>query len=119
MNTKVQNNLFKVKVTMVNQTEKPVSVKSVKKKDRIKGEKYLDEQNRICIWTGKRWHCAHDRQKPNCKDCGGSSICAHGRQRSGCKDCGGSSICAHGRLRSKCKDCGGASICKLAWQEEV
>ena len=39
--------------------------------------------------------CEHNRQKNNCKDCGGTSICQHNRQRSRCKDCGGASICQH------------------------
>ena len=33
-----------------------------------------------------RWHCEHDRQRPTCKDCGGSEICPHDRQRSTCKE---------------------------------
>ena len=56
--------------------------------------------------------CEHQRQKSQCKDCGGSSICKHQRQRSQYKDCGGSSICEHQRQRSTCKACGGGSICE-------
>ena len=67
--------------------------------------------------------CPHGRQRPKCKECGGSSICEHGRRRSTCKDCGGGGICEHGRRRSTCKECGGsASICEpavteLDWEE--
>ena len=49
--------------------------------------------------------CEHGRQRPQCKECGGSQICEHGRQRSKCKECGGSGICEHGRLRYRCKEC--------------
>ena len=49
--------------------------------------------------------CEHNRQKRQCKDCGGASICQHNRERKRCKDCGGASICAHRRQRSRCKDC--------------
>ena len=33
------------------------------------------------------------------------SLCPHQRQRSDCKECGGSSICQHQRIRSQCKEC--------------
>ena len=33
------------------------------------------------------------------------SVCPHQRQRSQCKECGGASICQHQRQRSKCKEC--------------
>ena len=56
--------------------------------------------------------CEHNRQRSRCKDCGGASICEHGRHRIACKQCGGPQICEHGRRRSQCKDCGGASICE-------
>ena len=49
--------------------------------------------------------CEHQRERSQCKDCGGSGLCEHQRQRSKCKDCGGSSICEHQRRRSTCKDC--------------
>jgi hypothetical protein len=35
----------------------------------------------------------------------------HNRQRSQCKDCGGDSIWQHNRIRSRCNDFGGVSIC--------
>jgi hypothetical protein len=60
----------------------------------------------------KKYHCEHGRQKPRCKDCGGSSICIHNRIKSTCKECKGSSICIHNRRKSECKECGGGSICK-------
>jgi hypothetical protein len=69
-----------------------------------------DCRARAKIYADKQ-KCEHNRQRSNCKDCGGSQICEHNRQRSNCKDCGGSQICEHKRERSKCKDCGGSSIC--------
>ena len=56
--------------------------------------------------------CEHNRQRCECKDCGGGSICEHNRRRSRCTECGGGSICEHNRERSRCKDCGGGSICQ-------
>ena len=79
--------------------------------DRKKGEKWL-VKGQIRIWSGKRWHCQHNRIRSQCKECGGASICEHNRIRSQCKECGGASICEHNRKRSKCKECGGASICE-------
>jgi DnaJ-class molecular chaperone len=38
----------------------------------------------------------------------GRKKCEHNRQRSQCKDCGGAGICEHNRIRSRCKNCGGA-----------
>ena len=102
--------------------------KAPKKADRIAGQKYIYKEE-VRIWTGKVWHCEHNRQKTCCKDCGGTSICEHNirrrickecegegicehnRQRSICKECRGSSICPHGRQRFTCKECGGVSIC--------
>jgi hypothetical protein len=55
--------------------------------------------------------CEHNRQRSTCIDCSGGSICTHNKRRSRCKDCGGSQICEHNRERSKCKECGGGSIC--------
>ena len=96
---------------MVGQREGLVSGNSVKKADRTKGGKYVDTKDRICIWSGNRWNCEHNRERSGCKECGGTSICEHGRVRSVCKECGGASICEHGRRRSHCKECGGSSIC--------
>ena len=56
--------------------------------------------------------CDHNRQKSQCKECGGSSFCEHGKQKSICKECEGSSICEHGKRKSQCKECGGSSICE-------
>jgi hypothetical protein len=56
--------------------------------------------------------CPHEKQKAQCKECGGSSICEHGKQKSTCKDCGGTSICQHGKHKPICRDCGGTSICE-------
>lgn len=63
------------------------------------------------IWTGKKWHCQHNRQRGHCKDCGGTNICEHNRQRNNCKDCGGASICIHGRQRVGCKHCDTKMFC--------
>ena len=79
--------------------------------ERHKGEKWL-VKNEIRIWSGRVWHCEHNKRKERCTTCGGSAICEHGRERSTCKDCGGGSICEHKRIRSACKDCGGGSICE-------
>ena len=56
--------------------------------------------------------CPHQRQRSQCKDCGGSAICEHQRERRRCKYCGGSYFCEHQRRRSRCKDCDGGSICE-------
>ena len=58
-----------------------------------------------------RSRCPHDRERSQCKECGGASICPHQRERSRCKECGGAGICQHQRRRSECKECGGAGIC--------
>ena len=55
--------------------------------------------------------CEHNRQKSQCRECGGGSICEHNRIRSKCKDCGGGSICKHGMRKTYCKECYGASYC--------
>ena len=49
--------------------------------------------------------CEHNRQRSQCKECGGASICKHNRRRTTCKECGGGSICNHGRQRNQCKEC--------------
>ena len=63
-------------------------------------------------WTGKRWHCEHDKQRTQYKLCGGTSVCEHSKRRSTCKKCGGTSVCTHDKQRSQCKLCGGTSICE-------
>ena len=95
---------------MVTAPHKPM--KSVAKDARTVGGKYLDTKGRVSIWDGKNFRCEHNRQRPSCKECGGSGICEHGRRRACCKDCGGQAICGHGRERSSCKDCGGSQICE-------
>ena len=88
-----------------------VSGKSVPKPKRKKGGRYLDMKGEITIWNGKTWRCEHDRKKPLCKECGGSSICEHNRQRSVCKECGGGGICEHGKHRYICKQCNPNQYC--------
>lgn len=56
--------------------------------------------------------CEHGKQKPFCKECGGSQICEHNRQKGKCKDCGGNQICEHNKNKSHCKECGGSQICE-------
>ena len=75
--------------------------------DRVKNELYLDSNSQVSIWLSgdAGWHCPHNRQRSQCKACGGSQICEHGRVRSQCKDCGGSQICEHRRVRSRCHQC--------------
>ena len=49
--------------------------------------------------------CPHNRFKPYCKECGGSTFCPHGKRKSHCKECGGSQICEHRKIKSRCKEC--------------
>ena len=86
------------------------------KSKRVNGEKYLHKGN-VCMWWHGKLCCEHGRQKPQCKECGGSAICEHGRQKSTCKECGGSGICEHGRQKSRCKECGGSGICEHGRQK--
>ena len=77
--------------------------------------KYQCEHNRQksqCKECGGIGICEHNRRKEYCKDCGGSGICEHNRQKSQCKDCGGSQICEHNRQKSRCVDCDGSQICE-------
>jgi hypothetical protein len=79
--------------------------------ERNKGEKWL-VKNKIRIWSGTRWYCEHNRERPTCQECKGSSICEHKRIKSTCKECKGGSICEHKRIKSTCKECKGGSICE-------
>ena len=115
---KLYKGLFVIKIVQISTMNEPggfIHMIHLKKwkigLERHKGERWL-VKNEIKIWSGKRWHCEHNRQRSGCKDCGGSSICEHNRQRSTCKECGGSEICEHNRQRSTCKECGGSSICE-------
>ena len=56
--------------------------------------------------------CVHNKQRSNCKECGGSQICKHNKRRSICKECGGGHICEHNKRRSDCKECGGSQMCE-------
>ncbi len=47
---------------------------------RTKGAKYT-VKGEVRVWSGKRWHCEHKRERSTCKDCGGASICEHKRER--------------------------------------
>tara|TARA_B100001175_G_scaffold302298_1_gene296206 strand:- start:4632 stop:5732 length:1101 start_codon:yes stop_codon:yes gene_type:complete len=82
---------------------------------RNKGEKWIFK-GQIRIWSGKIWHCQHNKRKEHCTTCGGGSICEHKKRRSRCKECGGGggggSICEHKKQRSSCIQCGGGSICE-------
>uniref|UniRef100_A0A6C0AGU9 Uncharacterized protein n=1 Tax=viral metagenome TaxID=1070528 RepID=A0A6C0AGU9_9ZZZZ len=78
---------------------------------RNKGEKWIFK-GEIRIWSGKKWHCQHNKRKERCTTCGGAEICKHKRQRLTCKECGGSQICEHKRQRSTCKECSGSQICE-------
>lgn len=60
----------------------------------------------------KKSKCPHNRQKRDCKDCGGKGICEHSRKKRDCKDCDGSQICKHNKRKRVCKDCGGSQICE-------
>ena len=59
----------------------------------------------------KQSRCIHNKQKAQCKECGGSAICIHNKQKSTCKECGGSEICIHNKQKAQCKECGGSAIC--------
>jgi hypothetical protein len=37
-----------------------------------------------------------NRQKWNCRDCGGTGQCKHGRPKGSCRDCGTGQYCEHG-----------------------
>ena len=82
------------------------------KKDREKNKCEHNRQKSQCKECGGSQICEHNRIKSECKDCGGSQICEHNRHKSTCKDCGGSQICEHNRRKSICKDCGGTQICE-------
>jgi len=70
-----------------------------------------NKQRSQCKTCGGRQICEHNKQRSACKECGGSQICEHNRQCSLCKECGGSQICKHNRQRSICKECDGSQIC--------
>ena len=86
--------------------------------DRNKGEKWIFK-GQIRIWSGKIWHCEHNRRRSTCIRCGGAEICEHNRQRSHCIQCGGSHICEHNRQRSQCIQCGGSHICEHNRQRSI
>ena len=71
-----------------------------------------NRQRSQCKPCGGSNICKQNHISSRCTQCGGSSICEHNRIRSTCKQCGGSSISEHSRERSRCKRCGGASICE-------
>lgn len=56
--------------------------------------------------------CNHNRQRANCRECGGSSFCEHNHYKPYCRDCKGSGFCKHDRLKANCRDCKGCGICK-------
>lgn len=55
--------------------------------------------------------CIHNKQKPYCKECGGSQICSHNRRKYYCKECGGNGVCEHNIRKSRCKECNGNELC--------
>lgn len=61
--------------------------------------------------NNRKNRCEHNRQKSQCKECGGVSICKHNKMKTTCKVCGGSQICEHGKRKQNCKVCGGSAIC--------
>lgn len=52
------------------------------------------------------YKCIHNRQRHNCRECGGSSFCEHDRRRGRCRECNGVGICSHGRQKETCRKCG-------------
>jgi len=99
-------------VAMVGRHAGMVLLKREAKYEQRKWGKYLDSKGRIGIYHGSRLRCDHDRQRCQCKDCGGTRICEHGRVGFRYKECGGAQTCEHGRLRPQCNDCGGAGLCE-------
>jgi len=93
--------------------------RDMSKKSREKCKCEHDRQRSQCKECGGASFCEHNRQRSRCKECGGASICEHDRQRPHCKICGGSSLCEHNRERSICKICGGASICEHGRQRNI
>ena len=67
------------------------------KASRVAGKRYKRTLTplrpvRVETWTGKKWHCEHDKQRTWCKACGGNSICEHGNHRTRCKACRGGKL---------------------------
>jgi len=78
-----------------------------------------DRQKSQCRECGGSQICEHERQKSTCRECGGSQICEHGRQKTTCRECGGSQICEHDKRKSQCRECGGSQICEHERQKST
>ena len=114
---KLYKDLFVIKIVSICMMDEPggfihmMYLKEWKKGlERHKGEKWL-VKGKIKIWSGRIWHCEHNKRKERCTTCGGGSICEHNRLRSYCRECGGGSICEHGKKKYYCKECG-SSYCE-------
>ena len=83
---------------------KPIKPKETVK-ELPKPDKTVFDDPNIIPYNG-RLRCPHGKDKPYCKECGGSRICIHGKYRPYCKDYKGSQICPHNRVIYSCKDCG-------------
>ena len=70
-----------------------------------------NKQKAQCRECGGSALCIHDKQKSKCRECGGSAYCIHDKEKSKCRECGGSGICIHGRLKAQCRECGGSALC--------
>ena len=79
--------------------------------ERVKGTTYLVKGVNN-IWSGTRWNCIHNKQKAQCRDCGGSAFCKHNKWKAQCRECGGSAFCKHNKWKSNCRECGGSAFCK-------
>ena len=99
---------------------KSISIFFLSYKMEKRNTKYLCEHNKQkyqCKECGGTQICPHNKRKSNCKECGGTQICPHNRQKQTCKECGGTQICQHNRQKSHCKECGGTQICQHSRQK--
>ena len=110
--------LFIIKIVQISTMNEPggfihmIHLKKWKKGlERHKGEKWL-VKGKIRIWSGKKWHCEHNKQESICIQCGGSGVCKHNRKKASCVACKGSQICKHNKRKERCTTCGGISICE-------
>ena len=47
----------------------------------------------------------HNKNKGNCRECGGSAFCIHNKYKSTCRECSESSFRIHRKRKSTCKGC--------------
>jgi hypothetical protein len=76
----------------------------------MKCEHNKDKYN--CKECGGKGICEHSKQKYHCKECNGKAFCEHDKRKDRCKECNGKSLCEHDKRRTDCKECGGSQICE-------